>query len=59
LKILRWQHNGFWLYIRRLETEKFNWPKNTGVDSIEVSARELGWLLDGLSIQQANAHQKV
>jgi len=59
LKILRWQHNGFWLYIRRLEKEKFNWPKSTGNDTIEVSSRELGWLLDGLSIQQAKAHQKV
>jgi len=59
LKILRWQHNGFWLYIRRLDSGKFNWPNNTENDAIEVSARELGWLLDGLSIHQSKAHRKV
>lgn len=59
LKILRWQHNGFWLYIRRLDKGKFNWPKYADKDTIEVSGRELGWLLDGLSLQQGRAHQKV
>jgi len=59
LKILRWQHNGFWLYIRRLEKGKFNWPKYTNEDTIEVSGRELGWLLDGLSHKQERAHRKV
>ena len=59
LKILRWHHNGFWLYIRRLESGKFNWPKSADTDTIEVSGRELGWLLDGLSIQQEKAHRKV
>ncbi|WP_081361082.1 IS66 family insertion sequence element accessory protein TnpB [Neomoorella thermoacetica] len=26
LKILHWEHNGFWLYYRRLEKGKFPWP---------------------------------
>lgn len=59
LKILRWQHNGFWLYIRRLEKGKFRWPMYTEEDTIEISGRELGWLLDGLSIQQEKAHRKI
>jgi len=59
LKILRWQHNGFWLYIRRLDKAKFNWPKSADSDTIEVSGRELGWLLDGLSIHQSKAHRKT
>jgi len=59
LKILRWQHNGFWLYIRRLDKGKFNWPKYADRDTLEVSGRELGWLLDGLSIQQEKAHRKT
>jgi transposase len=60
LKILRWQHNGFWLYLRRLDKGKINWPKSTAGDgTIEVSGRELGWLLDGLSLQQEKAHVKL
>ncbi|MFZ0446286.1 MAG: IS66 family insertion sequence element accessory protein TnpB [Bacillus sp. (in: firmicutes)] len=26
LKILHWDHNGFWLYYRRLERGTFHWP---------------------------------
>jgi transposase len=59
LKILRWQHNGFWLYTRRLESGKFNWPKSADGGTIEVGSRELSWLLDGLSIQQEKAHRRV
>ncbi len=57
LKILHWDHNGFWLYYRRLEHGAFQWP-NKGV-TIKVSQRELYWLLDGLSLEQQQAHQKV
>ena len=59
LKILRWQHNGFWLYIRRLEQGKFNWPKDSDLQTLEVGSRELSWLLDGLSITQKNAHDRL
>lgn len=57
LKILHWDHNGFWLYYRRLEHGTFQWP-DKGV-TIKVSQRELYWLLDGLSLEQQQAHQKV
>ena len=59
LKLLFWQHNGFWLCYRRLETGKFDFPKDKNVDVITISARELSWLLDGLSLEQKQAHKKV
>ncbi len=49
LKILLWQHNGFWLWYRRLERERFAWPQSDAV-ALEVSARGLRWLLDSGSI---------
>jgi transposase len=57
LKILHWDHNGFWLYYRRLEQGTFQWPK-TGMP-IQVRKRELHWLLDGLSLEQQQAHPVV
>ncbi len=49
IKILFWQHNGFWLFYRRLERERFRWPSSAQeTAAIVVSTRELRWLLDGL-----------
>lgn len=59
LKILHWDHNGFWLYFRRLEKGTFKWPKDGTKDTILVGSRELNWLLTGLSIEQKQAHRKV
>ena len=59
LKILQWHCNGFWLHYRRLEKGVFQWPKEGSAAAISVNRRELGWLLDGLSLEQKQAHQKV
>ena len=56
LKILLWQRNGFWLWYRRLERERFLWPQAEAAAS-EVSARELRWLLDGLDIRHVEGHR--
>jgi transposase len=57
LKILHWDHNGFWLYYRRLERGRFQWPEQGSTRAI--SRRELGWLLDGLALEQRKAHRAV
>ena len=60
LKILRWDRSGFWLYYRRLERGKFQWPEKVAGDKpIAVDYRELRWLLDGLSLKQSKAHPEV
>ena len=58
LKILRWDHNGFWLYYRRLEKGLFKWPTETG-PALSITRRQLQWLLDGLTIEQKHAHSRV
>lgn len=59
LKILYWDHNVFWLYYRRLERGRFQWPMDNGGTTQVISRRELGWLLDGLSLNQPKAHPEV
>lgn len=58
LKILQWEHNGFWLHYRRLEKGKFKWPASQG-DVVGINCREFRWLLDGLSLKQPQAHKAV
>lgn len=59
LKILVWHNNGFWLFYRRLERQRFHWPAPTGSTSVTVSARELYWLLEGLDISRVKAHKRL
>jgi len=59
LKILAWDHNGFWLYYRRLEQGRFRWPTSPLGEALVVTRRQLTWLLDGLAIEQRQAHQPV
>lgn len=59
LKILHWDHNGFWLYYRRLERGHFRWPKVGDSRTLCVSRRQLQWLLDGLTLEQRQAHRPV
>jgi len=58
LKILQWELNGFWLHYRRLEKGVFQWPKESS-GPLKIGIRELNWLLDGLSLNQKQAHRKV
>jgi transposase len=57
LKILYWHNNGFWLFYRRLERQRFWWPDANETVAIEISDRELTWLLEGLDITQVKAHK--
>ena len=59
LKLLVWQHNGFWLCYRKLASGKFSWPKDKAEEVTTIEPRELNWLLDGLEIEQKQAHKKV
>ncbi|GMA49364.1 hypothetical protein GCM10025857_07210 [Alicyclobacillus contaminans] len=56
---MHWERNGFWLYYRRLERGRFQWPEaNTG-KTVVITRRELNWLLDGLPLTQQKAHPRV
>ena len=59
LKLLRWDHNGFWLYYRRLERGRFQWPRSANPQTKTITHRQLMWLLDGLNLEQKRAHQAV
>ena len=58
IKLLYWDVNGFWLLYKRLEQGHFRWP-TVGTESVLLTRRQLAWLLDGLHIEQRQAHQPV
>lgn len=58
IKLLYWDRNGFCLWQKTLEKGLFKWPKSEE-DILDIGSKELGWLLDGLSIYQNDAHPTV
>lgn len=56
IKGLYWDRNGFCLWIKRLEKDKFHWPRGTE-EARELSEKELQWLLDGLDLEKITPHQ--
>lgn len=53
VKILYWDHNGFCLWLKRLEQDTFRWPE-TESEVLEISRPALDWLLHGLDLRQAH-----
>jgi transposase len=58
LKILYWDRNGFCLWHKRLEKDRFQWPESEQ-DVLDIHGYELTWLLDGLSLVQHEAHRHL
>ena len=47
IKLLWWDRNGFWLFYKRLEKGRFQFPL-MNENAIELTRDQLGWLLSGL-----------
>jgi len=58
LKVLYWDRNGFCLWQKRLEKDVFRWPRDEK-DVLNISHRELMWLIDGLDIHRVTAHKTL
>lgn len=55
IKLLLYDRTGFWLLMKRLEQDRFVWPRHAqGV--LELSAEQLHWLLDGIDIEAVQRH---
>ena len=55
IKILLWDRNGFWLLIKRLEADRFKWPKESNL--VELSVEQLHWLLEGIDLAAMRGHE--
>ncbi len=59
IKVLYWHRNGFCLWQKRLEDEKFHWPKHVETDTQTVTIREFEWLLEGIDLWRNKPHKTL
>ena len=57
IKLLCWERNGFIVWYKRLEKQRFRWPKIG--ETLSLSGQELNWLLDGFDIFNNRPHSAV
>lgn len=50
IKILYFDRSGFCLWQKRLEQDKFPWPKKSLDVVVSITPEQLSWLLDGYDI---------
>jgi transposase len=53
LKALFWERNGFCLWHKRLEKDRFPWP-DSEAEALEITAEQLTWLLNGIDFRKAH-----
>lgn len=57
IKMLCWERNGFIVWYKRLEKQRFKWPKLG--ENVELDGQQLNYLLDGFDIFNNQPHQTV
>ena len=55
VRCLYWERNGFVLWTKRLERDRFHWPKAQAA-GVTLSGQELNWLLDGFDLRHWRPH---
>ena len=58
VKVLYWERNGFVLWQKRLERDRFHWPRGDGA-TVVLSGQELNWLLDGFDLRHWRPHARL
>ncbi|WP_236249447.1 IS66 family insertion sequence element accessory protein TnpB [Pseudomonas cichorii] len=57
IKVLYWERNGFCLWLKRLESERFKTSPEARDTPIILNVQELNWLLDGFDLWRNGPHK--
>lgn len=59
IKVLYWHRNGFCLWLKRLESERFAWPAAGTESTHSLSLQEFEWLLEGFDLFAHQPHKTL
>ena len=59
IKVLYWHRNGFCLWLKRLEAERFAWPRVDEACTQLMGIQEFEWLLEGFDLWENKPHKML
>lgn len=59
LKVLYWDSTGFALWQKRLEKDKFKWPRKDSLETLSITHEQWSWLLRGVDFTQMKPHKAL
>lgn len=59
LKMLMWERNGFIVWYKRLERDRFAWPRRIDETVLSLTGEQLNWLLDGYDVWRMKGHEAL
>ena len=59
IKILYWDGDGFCLLYKRMEREKFRFPRHISDEVYSITKEELSWLMHGLRVEEIKRYEAL
>jgi len=59
IKALYWDETGFCLWYKRLEKDKFKWPRKSNEALIRLTEQQWQWLLSGFDLTKMQGHRPL
>jgi len=59
VKLLLWETSGFVVWYKRLERDRFHWPRHVQDEAVTLTCEQLNWLLDGYDVWRMRPHQAL
>jgi len=59
IKAVYWDKTGYAVWYKRLEKDKFAWPRKAEEQTLNLTQQQLDWLLDGYDFTRLRPHQEL
>jgi len=59
VRALYWERYGSYLWMTRLEWERFKWPRTSNETALTLRGQQSNWLLDGYDIACPQPHKRL